>query len=117
MDIVVTIPKNEYINDGLETKWFTEQVEAYQFWTLSRTPQKLEIGDRVYFVKNNKIESSMNVFQIEHAEPCKMIVEDCYITGRQWKGKCIIYMNGLRDEDLLFEVNGFQGFRYKWWED
>jgi len=53
----------------------------------------------------------MNVFQIEHAEPCKLIIEDCYVTGRQWKGKCIIYMNDLRNEDLPFQIKGFQGFR------
>lgn len=115
MDIVVTIPRNEYINDEIETKWFTKNVGTYQFWTLNKVPRKLKIGDRVYFVKNNKIESSMNVFQIEYAEPCKFIVEDCYVTGRQWKGKCILYMNDLRYENFDFEVRGFQGFRYRWW--
>jgi len=57
----------------------------------------------------------MSVFQIKHAEPCKLIIEDCYVTDRQWKGKCILYMNDLRDEKIDFEVKGFQGFRYKWW--
>lgn len=116
-DIVVTIPKKEYKNDEIETKWFTKNVDSYQFWTLSRTPQRLEVGDRVYFVKNNKIESSMKVFQIEHAEPCKMITEGCYVTGRQWKGKCIIYMTDLQYENLDIKIKGFQGFRYKWWKD
>ena len=54
MDIVVTIPRNEYINDEIETKWFTKNVGAYQFWTLNKVPQKLKIGDRVYFVKTTK---------------------------------------------------------------
>ena len=40
----------------------------------------------------------MNVFQIEHAEPCKLIM------GRQWKGKCIIYMNDLKDENLSLRL-------------
>lgn len=115
MDIVVTIPKTEYKNDKIETEWFLKNVDTYQFWTLNKTPQKLEIGDRVYFVKNNTIESSMEVFQIKYAEPCKLIIEDCYVTDRKWKGKCILYMNNLRKEDLNIKIKGFQGFRYKWW--
>lgn len=115
MDIVVTIPKNEYINDEVETKWFTKNLDSYQFWTLNKIPKKLKCNDRIYFIKNNKVESSMNIFQIEYAEPCKLIIENCYVTGRQWKGKCILYMNDLKYEDLPFEVKGFQGFRYRWW--
>jgi len=57
MDIVVTIPKSEYENDDRETKFLLDNPDAYQFWTLSKAPRLLHIGDRVYFVKNNRIES------------------------------------------------------------
>lgn len=115
MDIVVTIPKTEYKNDEIETKWFLKNIDSYQFWTLNKVPKKLNIGDRVYFIKNNKVESSMKIFQMEFAEPCDIVVENCYVTQRQWKGKCILYMNDLKEENLPFTVKGFQSFRYRWW--
>lgn len=108
MDIVVTIPKSEYANDDLETKDMEER-DLVQFWTLSKTPKQLQVGDRVYFVKNKRIESSMRVIEIS-----KKGQEDCETTGRTWSGNCIIYMDDLRQENIE-EVRGFQGFRYKWW--
>jgi hypothetical protein len=110
MDIVVTIPKSEYKNDDLETEYFNKNPDAYQFWVLSKQPKKLNVGDRVYFVKNNKIDSSMQFYMDEVAENI------CEVTGRRWNGYTL-YMNDLREENLPFEVKGFQGFRYKWWED
>lgn len=38
----------------------------------------------------------------------------CEVTGRKWKGYTI-YVHDLREENLPFEVRGFQGFRYRWW--
>lgn len=107
MDIVVTIPKSEYMNDDLETKHMESDDSLVQFWTLSKVPKELKIGDRVYFIKNNKIESSMKVIDI------KMNGESiCQTTGRFWKGTCLIYMEDLRYEQFDFSVRGFQGFRY-----
>lgn len=108
MDIVVTIPKREYKNDDLETDFLNKNPDAYQFWVLSKRPKKLNIGDRVYFVKNNKIDSSMQFYMDEVSENI------CEVTGRKWKGYTL-YMNDLIEENLPFEVKGFQGFRYKWW--
>jgi hypothetical protein len=110
MDIVLTIPKSEYKHDDLETKYLKENKDAFQFWTLSRKPTKLNIGDRVYFVKNNKIDSSMEVFNIKKHSTIK-----CEVTDRVWSGEYQIFMNDLREENLDFEVKGFQGFRYRWW--
>lgn len=111
MDIVVTIPKSEYKNDDLENEWLSLNREAgYQFWTMNRIPRKLKEGDRVYFVKNNEIESSMNVFNIDYNNSKK-----CEVTNRIWKGKCILCLNDFRYEKLDIEIKGFQGFRYKWW--
>lgn len=109
IDIVVTIPKSEYKNDDLETKFLNDNPYAYQFWTLSRQPKNLNIGDRVYFIKNNKIESSMKFYMD------KFGVENiCEVTGRKWKGYTL-YLHDLRYENLDIEVKGFQGFRYRWW--
>lgn len=109
MDIVVTIPKSEYKNDDLETEFLNNNEDAYQFWTLSKTPKNLNINDRVFFIKNNKIDSSMKVFKIEND-----VENTCEVTGRVWKG-CTLYMNNLINENIDIKVNGFQGFRYKWW--
>lgn len=111
MDIVLTIPKSEYKHDDLETEYFKENKDAFQFWSLSRKPKKLNIGDRVYFVKNNKIDSSMKVFDVKKHSTMK-----CEVTNRVWTREYQIFMNDLKSENINIEVKGFQGFRYKWWE-
>ena len=88
MDVVVTIPKSEYVNDDKETAVF-EQGGYEQFWQLARRPKDLIVGERVYFVKHNKIESSMKVVRIE-----EKATETCTVTGRAWNG-CLIFMNDL----------------------
>ena len=112
MDIVITIPKSEYKNDDKETEIYESNPELYeQFWTLSKIPQKLKANDRVYFVKYNRIESSMKVKRIELSSKTT-----CEVTGRTWSGQCQLFLNDLRKENLDIQVKGFQGFRYKWWE-
>jgi hypothetical protein len=111
MDIVVTIPKSEYENDDLENKKIIEDGH-FAFWMLNRKPSNLKVGDRVYFIKNNRINSSMRIIDIE-----KDVSEICETTNRAWNGKVELMMNDLRFENLSIEVKGFQGFRYKWWED
>lgn len=86
---MVTILKHEYENDDRKTKEMLEK-DLNQFWTLSRIPKKLQVGDRIYFVKNGKIKSSIRVIEI--IENSTMI---CETTGKT--------------------VKGFQSFRYKWW--
>lgn len=107
MDIVVTIPKSEYANDDLETSVY-EQGDYEQFWQLRNRPKQLNIGDRVYFVKNGQLESSMRVTRIE-----KDAAATCDVTNRTWRG-CLVYMDDLQIENGM-KVKGFQGFRYRWW--
>ena len=107
MDIVVTIPKSEYENDDMETGVF-QQGGYEQFWQLSKCPKKLNIGDRVYFIKHGCVESSMKVTRIEKAAQTK-----CDVTGRVWSG-VLIFLSDLAYVDGP-EVRGFRGFRYRWW--
>lgn len=107
MDIIVTIPKSEYENDNAETKYFKENEDTYQFWTLSKVPKNTKAGDRIYFIKNNKIESSMRIFMLAEDN-----IQICKVTGRIWQGKCVIMMDDLREESFDIKVKGFQGFRY-----
>jgi hypothetical protein len=109
-DIVLTIPKSEYGNDDLETKAYNEIDDSFQFWTLSRTPTRLNVGDRVYFVKHNRIDSSMRLFDIQ-----ENVEQHCDVTGRTWTGKCMLYLDDLKNFEEEVETKGFQGFRYKWW--
>lgn len=95
LDIVVTIPKSEYVNDDKETL-FMNKVDTNNS---GRQPKKLNIGDRMYFVKNGVIGSSMRMIRIE----TKATVS-CEVTNRTWNG-CLIFMDDLRQQ-----VRGFQGF-------
>jgi hypothetical protein len=108
MDIVVTIPKNEYTNDDKENDDIKNGSNA--FWTLSKKPTKLLIGDRVYFVKNKSIQSSMKVIDILTNSQMQ-----CDTTDRTWIGNCQIVMDDFREENLPKHIKGFQGFRYRWW--
>ncbi|PLS18959.1 hypothetical protein CVD28_00735 [Bacillus sp. M6-12] len=110
MDIVVTIPKSEYLNDDKESKHMKEE-DLVQFWTLNRSPKNISVGDRVYFVKNGEIESSMEIMEIE-----KDSSMTCLTTDRTWTGSCQLVLDDLQDEHHLgIHVKGFQGFRYRWW--
>ena len=112
MDIVVTIPKHEYKNDDLETADYLSDVGSRQFWAMNRFPKKLCVGDRIHFVKNGRVESSMEVLEIR-----RDVHQRCSTTGRVWQAECIIYMDDLQYHKTVIEARGFQGFRYKWWED
>jgi hypothetical protein len=112
MDIVVTIPKSEYKNDDKETKFLEDNPDAQQFWVLKKVPTKLQIGNKIYFVKHGQIESSMIIEGIE-----KCVLQKCDVTGREWTADCLLWLgNKIFDETgLNIKVKGFQGFRYKWW--
>lgn len=110
IDIVVTIPKSEYKIDEKERE-VLQSKDSVAFWTLSKLPKKLEIGDRVYFVKYGQIDSSMKVIEIKSNSK-----ETCTTTGRVWSGNCQLFLDELIDERLSNQkAKGFQGFRYKWW--
>lgn len=112
MDIVVTIPKDEYKNDELETKEMSENGYS-MFWSLAKRPKKLEVGDRIYFSKYGIIESSMTVFDIKENH-----TTTCETTGRNWTAPYQLFLNDLQDEThLQIPARGFQGFRYRWWEN
>ena len=108
MDIVVTVPKREYKTDAAEDELLALG-ESGAFWAMNRRPL-LSPGERVYFVKEGKITTSMKVDRIESGEA------QCDLTGRTWPGKCIIHMTDLRTEEPI-EVKGFRGFRYRWWKN
>ena len=109
MDIVVTIPKDRYKVDDAENKWLEQSPMARAFWVMSKNPTKLKVGDRVWFVRNNKIHSSMKVRQCGVTKSNESNV--CSTSGKEWKGIFKIFMDDFRYEKEI-EYNGFMGFRY-----
>jgi hypothetical protein len=108
MDIVVTIPKREYANDDKETECLQSNPNDLQFWCMKKIPKKLKGGDRIYFVKNGSVESSMRFLYEDNG------TSHCDVTERDWNGHNL-YMDDLRYEDGTIKTKGFQGFRYRWW--
>jgi hypothetical protein len=106
MHIAVVIPKGEYENDERETAHMQEE-DLVQFWTLSTVPKRLQEGDRVYFIKQGRIESSMRVIKVVEKSRTK-----CETTGRTWYGACQVFMDDLREEYFDFDAKAFQGFAY-----
>ena len=113
MDIVVTIPKTEYDNNILERKAQNENPDMYGFRVFHRMPKKLNIEDRIYFVRGGKVAYSKVIFEIEEREEYF-----CEVTLTGWYGKYVIKFRDERNEKHLnIKIKGFQGFRYRWWGD
>lgn len=104
-DIIVTIPRSQYKNDDIETKDMLENNKT-QFWAMKKLPKHIDIGSRIYFVKNGVIESSMKIFKIE-----KNKIEKCSTTGNIWEGN-ILHLNDLLYLNSPIPMKGFMGYRY-----
>lgn len=106
MDIVVTVPKNEW------PAWLEEgdlpnepwSGEYSYFWIASR-PRFAKPGDRVYIVWNNKLRGYAPLYRI---------VADRDDGG--WVSYALVRRGGAVACTIDEAVRGFQGFRYRWWE-
>lgn len=107
MDIVVTVPKNELKNVAKEETWAKENKNdnIFCFWKISREPKKLKPGDRVYFIHNGTI-INYNIFS--HID----YDLNCDVTGRYWKGICLVMDTPSIPLKGPIPMKGFQGFRY-----
>lgn len=108
MDILVTIPKSEYENDDRETLHMESDGSLVQFWSMGVLPKGLHVGDRIYFLKHERIESSMRVIDIQ-VNGDKI---QCQTTQRLWRGNVVLFLDDLRTENHAVRMRGFQGFRY-----
>jgi len=111
MDIVVTISKARYEHNTKVLRDFLEKGGSV-FWWFFRKPKDCDIGDRVHFVKNGRIEYSMRIFAIKPYG-----TEKCELTGKTHTANYFIFMDDLQYHTEIIEARGFQGFRYKWWKD
>jgi hypothetical protein len=104
MDIIVTVPRREYQTDAEEDKLLQKGI-GRAFWTLSVRPANLYPGDRVYFIKNGVVESSMRCLKVSYGR------QQCGLTDRWWSG-WIVTMDDLRPANHA-PMQGFRGFRYR----
>jgi len=109
MDIVVTVSKARYEHNKRVLRDYLDKGGSV-FWWFFRRPKDCDIGDRVHFIKNGRVEYSMNIWDIK-----MYATEKCETTGKTHSANCIIFMNDLQYHDEIIEARGFQGFRYKWW--
>ena len=98
MDIVLTIPKKQYERHNDILKEVIDIDDRVLLWVFKRIP-KIEVGEYVHFVKNGRVEYYMTV-----------------IGKRGYKQQTLVMNNPVWHTEII-AVRGFQGFRYKWWED
>lgn len=93
MDIVI------YTRESvLNHKKFDEEL---MYWSLRFRPVKLNVGDRIYFASDNKVQGSFEVHTIDTATNGRTEVE--FFTAT-WKEI---------GTDIPAKHN--QGFSYRWW--
>jgi hypothetical protein len=102
-DVVVTVPKSF----GLQ-KWIEEGDAAGAEWSgeewyffLGGYPPKIEPGERVYVVCNNWLRGYAPLVRVE-------------ITGLN--RYALVRHGGAEAVTLREPIQGFRGFRYRWWE-
>lgn len=104
MDIVVTVPKKEMKNLK-EEDTFAAGKNVYQYWSVSKRPKYLNVGDKVYFVEDGKI-SYYHIF-LGFKDDIK-----CEATGREWSGCNLTLQYPEIKLKNPIPMSGFQGFRY-----
>jgi hypothetical protein len=107
VNIIVTVPKREYRNLGIEDVWAGQQKEGViQFWSMARLPKDLTVGDRVYFIQDGAV---------RYWHECLGKSDtglDCEATGRTWEGPAILLKYPDTKLKIPVSMKGFQGFRY-----
>jgi len=96
MDIVLTIPKKQYARHHEILCDVIDNDDRVLLWVFKKIP-RIEIGERVHFVKNGRVEYFMTVIRKRGFRQQTLVMK-----YPEWHTEII-------------EVRGFQGFRYKWW--
>jgi hypothetical protein len=129
MDVVVTVPKDFYY-EGLRglAAWISEGDAAgtpesgiQWYFTMGGHPPKIEPGERVYIVHNNKLRGYAPLFMIHryHDEDDAAgefgDLDDCP-PRRKIPGFALVRKGGAVAVTIEEPIRGFQGFRYRWWD-
>jgi len=105
LDILVTVPKTEIENTEKENAFCQLYGDAVQFWAIPRKPKNLNIGDRVYFIKNGFI-VNYNIFIGFVYDPV------CEVTGRVWRGLNLLLKCPAITLNNPIKKSSFRGFHY-----
>lgn len=108
MDIVVTIPKNEVSNFEQEISDMHNDSDLIKKYKLARYPKQLSISDYIYFVCNQAVQYKARVTGIDSES------FECETSGRKWAG-CFVNCQEIEKIQENTFIDGFQGFRYRWW--
>lgn len=66
MDIIVTVPKDQYKH--MEEKAWAQYEGDQAYWEMGRVPKKVERGDKLWFVMNGRVEMYATITDID-ADP------------------------------------------------
>ena len=100
-DVVATVPKSrweEWIEEG-QLPGEEEGADEYYFWIGHQCP-KIEPGERVYIVAHGKLRGYAPLHHIFHHP----------------SGTALVRRGGAVAVTIDEPVQGFRGWRYRWWE-
>lgn len=107
MDVVVTVPRDRWLD------WLAEGDLPGMPWTgldsYFRVPRRPDIqrGERVYIVAHGRVRGYAPLVKItEHDETWAPLPSPAV---------CLVRRDGAVAVTIFHRVQGFQGFRYRWW--
>ena len=71
MDIIVTVPKNQYKH--MEDKAWAQYEGDQPYWEMGRVPKKIEVDDKIFFVMDGRVSMYATIESIDadpHGDHC-----------------------------------------------
>ena len=71
MDIIVTVPKDQYKH--MEEKAWAQYEREQAYWEMGRVPKKIETGDKIFFVMDGRVSMYATIISIDadpHGDHC-----------------------------------------------
>jgi hypothetical protein len=104
--IVVAVPKAE-----VDHFWEPIPEGNIAWWTLSRKPKRLRVGDYIYFAISNELVAKAVVRELREDRRV------CEATGRTWEGVHVVWNAGdlqkLKDKSAWKISRGFHYFQIR----
>jgi hypothetical protein len=111
MDIIVTTPRSQMQVAAREAADCIRHGGGQYFRRFHSTayPQRLGVGDRVYYVEDGYVRGFAVVCRTLHSPDCRA----CDSTGRKWSQGFFVFMDAASWRWISpIPMKGFQGFRY-----
>ena len=77
MDIMVTVPKDQYKH--MEDKAWAQYEGNQPYWEMGRVPKKIEMGDKIFFVMDGRVSMYATIISIDsdpHGDHCVLDLRD-----------------------------------------